>query len=75
MENPNEDQGYRKLPQICKFLQTIYPELQSHCKATKWAKRKEEMGMERRTLTGFWRTQRQDNKSTDTLTSKKRRKI
>jgi len=33
------------------------------------------MGMERRTSMGFWQTQRQDNKSTGTLTSKKRKKI
>jgi len=31
----------------------IYSELQLHCKATKRAKRKEEMEMERRTSTGF----------------------
>ena len=58
MENPNKDQGCRKLSQICEFLQMIYLELQSYCKVTKQAKRKEGKGMERRTSTGFWRTQR-----------------
>ena len=53
MENPNKDQGHRELPQICKILQMIYPELQSYCKATKQAKRKEGKGMERRISTGF----------------------
>ena len=53
MENPNKDQGCRKLSQICEFLQMIYLELQSYCKVTKQAKRKEGKGMERRTSTGF----------------------
>ena len=53
MKNPNEDQRHRKLPQICEFLQMIHLELQSHCKATKQAKRKEGKRMERRISTGF----------------------
>ena len=58
IENPNKDQGHRKLSWICEFLQMIHPKLQLYCKDTKQAKRKEEKGMERRISMGFWQTQR-----------------
>ena len=75
MEDPNKDQGYRKLSRICELLQMIHLKLQLHSKATKQTEEKERMGVERRTPTSLWGTQGQDNKSTSTLSFKERRKI
>ena len=75
MEDTDQDKGHRKLSKICKLLQMIYPEFQLYSKAIKWVEREERMEMEKRTPTGFWRTQRQNNKSTGTLSSEERRKI
>ena len=75
MEDTNQNKRHRKLSKICKLLQTIHLEFQPHSKAIKQVEREERMGMERRTPTSFRRTQRQNNKSTSTLSSKEKRKI
>ena len=75
MEDTNKDQGCRKLSRVCELLQTIHSKLQPHSETTKWTKGKEKVRMERRTPTGLWQTQEQNNKSTGTLSFEERRKI
>ena len=71
IKDTNKNQRSGKLSRICKFLQKIHPELQSYSKTIKWVKRKEGMGMNRRTSIGIWRIKREDNKPT--LPSEERR--
>jgi len=73
MEDANENQGSRKLPGICKFLQEVHPELQLYSKTIKQVGRKEGMGMNRGTPTGIQGIKGKDNKSTYTFSSKKGR--
>ena len=75
MENPNEDQGCRKFPWICKFLQILYPKLQPHSKTVEQTKRQERIRMEQRSPTSIQRIERQNNQPTSTLSFKERRKI
>ena len=75
MEDANEDQRCRKLSRICKLLQTIHSKLQPYSETIKQTEEKERMEVERRTSTSLQQTQRQDNKSTGTLSSEERRKI
>ena len=53
MENTNRNQRSGKLLRICKFLLDVHSKLQSYSKTIEQPKRKEEMKMERRTLTSF----------------------
>ena len=53
MKDTNEDQGCRKLPRICKLLQTIYSEFQPHSETIKRAERKERIRVKRRTSTSL----------------------
>jgi len=49
IEDTDKDQRCRKLPRICKLLQTIHSEFQPHSEAIKQTERKKRMGVERRT--------------------------
>ena len=75
MENTNKSQGRWEFPWIHQFLLTIYPQLQSHSKATKWTERQEGMEIGKRISKGIQKTQRKDHKSTSSFFAKKRRKI
>jgi len=52
VENTNKSQECREFSWICQFLLMIYPQLQSHSKATKQTKGQEGMEMGRRTSKG-----------------------
>ena len=73
MEDSNKGQRCKKFSWICKFLLTLYPELQSYSKTVKWTEGQERVEIEWRTLTSIWRTQRQDNSISieDNATSRK----
>ena len=58
MEDSNEGQGYGKFPWICKFLLTLYSELQSYSKTVKWTEGQERVEIGGRTSMSIWRTQR-----------------
>jgi len=73
MEDANENQGSRKLPGICKFLQKVHPELQLYSKTIELVGRKEEMGMDRGAPTDIQEIKGKDNKSIYTFSSKKKR--
>ena len=73
MKNTNEDQRSEKLSGICKFLQEIYSEFQLYGKTIKQIERKEGMGMDRWILIGIQRIKGEDNESTCTFPSEKRR--
>ena len=53
----------------------LYPELQSYSKAIKWTEGQEKMEMGWRTSISIQETQRQDNKSTSSLSTEEKRKI
>ena len=74
IEDTNQGQESGKFPRIHKFLQKIYSKLQLYSKTIEWAKNKKGKDMDWRILGGFWGTKKKDNKSTSTLSSKKRRK-
>ena len=75
MEDSNKGQRRKKFSWICKFLLTLYPELQLYSKTVKWTEGQERVEIGWRTLTSIWRTQRQDNKLTSSLPAKEGRKI
>ena len=75
MENTWKSKRCGEFPELCKFLQTLYPKLQSYHQTTKRVERQEGIAMGRRTPEGIWRTQGKDHKSTGTGFAKKKRKI
>ena len=53
IEDTNKNQGSRKLPGICKFLQKVHLELQSYSKTIEKIEMKEGMDMDRGTPMGI----------------------
>ena len=75
MENSYQDKESEKLLGVCKFLLTIYQELQSHSKTSEQTKRKERVEVGKWTLEGIQRVKEQNHKSTSTCSFKEKRKI
>ena len=75
MEDTDESEEHGKFPRVRKLLLTIHPKLQPHGKTIEQVKRQEGLGVERRIPKGIWRTQGENNESTGTGTTQKRRKI
>ena len=75
MKDTNKGQRCRKLPRVCKFLLIVHLKLQPHSKTIERTKRQEGLEMGGRTLESIQGTQREDNKSTGTSPTQKRRKV
>jgi len=75
MEDTNKSKGYQKLSRLCKLLLMIHQRLQPHHSTIELAKRQRRMEMDKRRTKHIQRAEIEDNHTTSTGSTQKRRKI
>jgi len=75
MKDTNKSKRCRKLPRFCKLLSMVHQGFQPHCSTIKSTKRQRRMEIDKRKTKCIWRVKTEDNHTTNTGPTQKRRKI